>query len=218
MDSTTVPTDNRLSLPLHRSIGSLNTGVYMQETIPTFTQGDLQETGNATDIALITGTLPDEGGAVLFTVEGDGGKSDTQEMGISQSTATDSSLPIAGTMSLMGTGSIQLDSDEFSLGDNGEILVNGAQESSLGIAYTGNAQDLVKEGDGLFSSETALTPAQAGTFTMVQGQLERSNVDASRSMTDMLSSYRAFEANQKVLQAYDRSMDKAANEIGRVNG
>ena len=28
----------------------------MQETIPTFTQGDLQETGNATDIALITGT------------------------------------------------------------------------------------------------------------------------------------------------------------------
>ncbi|MGD6911656.1 flagellar basal body rod C-terminal domain-containing protein [Micrococcus luteus] len=53
---------------------------------------------------------------------------------------------------------------------------------------------------------------------MVQGQLERSNVDASRSMTDMLSSYRAFEANQKVLQAYDRSMDKAANEIGRVNG
>jgi flagellar basal-body rod protein FlgG len=32
----------------------------------------------------------------------------------------------------------------------------------------------------------------------------------------MMTAYRAFEANQKVLQAYDRSMDKAVNEIGRV--
>ncbi|KMK96005.1 flagellar hook-basal body protein [Rossellomorea marisflavi] len=219
MDSTTVPTDNRLSLPLHRSIGSLNTGVYMQETIPTFTQGDLQETGNATDIALITGTLPDEGGAILFTVEGDDGEERYTRNGNFTVNGNGFLTTNSGHYVLDGNGErIQLDSDEFTLGENGEILVNGAQESSLGIAYTGNAQDLVKEGDGLFSSETALTPAQAGTFTMVQGQLERSNVDASRSMTDMLSSYRAFEANQKVLQAYDRSMDKAANEIGRVNG
>jgi flagellar basal-body rod protein FlgF len=35
-------------------------------------------------------------------------------------------------------------------------------------------------------------------------------------MTDMLSAYRAFEANQKILQAYDKSMDKAVNEIGRL--
>jgi flagellar basal-body rod protein FlgG len=35
-------------------------------------------------------------------------------------------------------------------------------------------------------------------------------------MTDLLTAYRAFEANQKIMQAYDRSMDKAANEIGRV--
>ena len=47
--------------------------------------------------------------------------------------------------------------------------------------------------------------------------LEDSNVDAARSMTDMLTAYRAFEANQKVLQAYDRSMEKAVNEVGRVN-
>jgi flagellar basal-body rod protein FlgF len=32
----------------------------------------------------------------------------------------------------------------------------------------------------------------------------------------MLTAYRAFEANQKVLQAYDRTMEKAANEIGRI--
>lgn len=35
-------------------------------------------------------------------------------------------------------------------------------------------------------------------------------------MTEMMTAFRAFEANQKVLQAYDRSMEKAANEIGRL--
>ncbi|HIX42865.1 MAG TPA: flagellar biosynthesis protein FlgC, partial [Candidatus Kurthia intestinigallinarum] len=35
-------------------------------------------------------------------------------------------------------------------------------------------------------------------------------------MTEMMSAYRSFEANQKMLQAYDRSMDKAVNEIGKV--
>ena len=54
-------------------------------------------------------------------------------------------------------------------------------------------------------------------FSMQQGFIEGSNVDTARTMTDMLTAYRAFEANQKVLQAYDRSMDKAVNEVGRVN-
>jgi flagellar basal-body rod protein FlgG len=31
-----------------------------------------------------------------------------------------------------------------------------------------------------------------------------------------MTAYRSFEANQKVLQAYDKSMDKAVNEIGRL--
>jgi flagellar basal-body rod protein FlgG len=35
-------------------------------------------------------------------------------------------------------------------------------------------------------------------------------------MTEMMSAYRSFEANQKVLQAYDKSLDKAVNEVGRL--
>ena len=51
---------------------------------------------------------------------------------------------------------------------------------------------------------------------MQQGYLEGSNVDAGRAMTEMLTAYRAFEANQKILQAYDRSMEKTVTEVGRV--
>jgi flagellar basal-body rod protein FlgF len=54
------------------------------------------------------------------------------------------------------------------------------------------------------------------TVELLQGYMERSNVDSTAQMVDMMSALRAYEANQKVVQFYDRNMDKAVNEIGRV--
>ncbi|WP_421958193.1 flagellar basal body protein, partial [Planococcus citreus] len=39
-------------------IGRLSTGVYVQEAIPSFLQGPIRETGNATDFALVNDNLP----------------------------------------------------------------------------------------------------------------------------------------------------------------
>ena len=47
-----------VSAPVSRTIGSLNTGVYMQEAILEFRQGDLKETELNTDIALLDVNLP----------------------------------------------------------------------------------------------------------------------------------------------------------------
>lgn len=33
---------------------------------------------------------------------------------------------------------------------------------------------------------------------------------------EMMEVYRLFEVNQKVIQVYDKSMDKVVNEIGKV--
>jgi len=50
-----------------------------------------------------------------------------------------------------------------------------------------------------------------------QYSLENSNVDVTRTMNEMLQAYRLFEANQKVIQAYDQSLEKTVNEVGRIN-
>lgn len=55
-------------------MGALNTGVYTQETIPAFKQGDLQETQNSTDIALIDIVMPvneenGKNGSIFFLLE-----------------------------------------------------------------------------------------------------------------------------------------------------
>ena len=69
-----------------------------------------------------------------------------------------------------------------------------------------------KAGDGLFTG----APAGAGTGTVRSGALEGSGVDAARTMVDMIASMRAFEAGQRVITTIDSTLDKAANQVGRV--
>jgi flagellar basal-body rod protein FlgF len=229
MDSTSVPTEKTLSLPFNQRVGKLNTGVYMQETIPSYVQGDLQETGRGLDVALLDGSMPvDEEtgirGSVFLTVEGPDGSPRYTRNGNLTVNGNGFLTTNSGFYILDENGDrIQLESDQFSVGEKGQILVDDNVVATLGVGYSNNPNQLVKQGDGLFATEgnVALPDAHDEddvAFTTKQGFLERSNVDASRTMTDMMSAYRAFEANQKVLQAYDRSMEKAANEIGRVNG
>jgi flagellar basal-body rod protein FlgF len=229
MDSTSVPTEKTLSLPFNQRVGKLNTGVYMQETIPSYVQGDLQETGRGLDVALLDGSMPvDEEtgirGSVFLTVEGPDGSPRYTRNGNLTVNGNGFLTTNSGFYILDENGDrIQLESDQFSVGEKGQILVDDNEVATLGVGYSNNPNQLVKQGDGLFATEgnVALPDAYDEddvAFTTKQGFLERSNVDASRTMTDMMSAYRAFEANQKVLQAYDRSMEKAANEIGRVNG
>ncbi|MGG4166073.1 flagellar hook-basal body protein [Rossellomorea vietnamensis] len=229
MDSTSIPTEKKLSLPFNERVGKLNTGVYMQETIPSFVQGDLQETGRGLDVALLDGSMPvDEEtgirGSVFLTVEGPDGSPRYTRNGNLTVNGNGFLTTNSGFYMLDENGHrIQVASDQFTVGENGQIVVDGNAVASLGMGFSDNPNLLVKQGDGLFATEgnAALPDAYEEdnvSFATKQGFLERSNVDASRTMTDMMSAYRAFEANQKVLQAYDRSMEKAANEIGRVNG
>src|SRR5690606_27795679 len=67
-------------LPAHsNTIGTLNTGVYAQEGIPSFVQGSLKDTGNSTDFALMDDVLPIEPdtqqrGSLLFAVGTENGQ------------------------------------------------------------------------------------------------------------------------------------------------
>jgi flagellar basal-body rod protein FlgF len=228
MDSTSIPTENKLSLPFNQKVGALNTGVYMQESIPSFLQGDLQETGRSLDIALLDVSMPaneetGSKGSVFLAVEGADGNPRYTRNGNLTVNGNGFLTTNSGFYILDENGErIQLDSDQFAVGEKGQILVDDNVVATLGVGYSEDPNRLVKQGDGLFATEGNVPLPDAYeednvSFTTKQGFLERSNVDASRTMTDMLSAYRAFEANQKVLQAYDRSMEKAANEIGRVN-
>ncbi|KIL36664.1 flagellar basal body rod protein [Cohnella kolymensis] len=102
----------------------------------------------------------------------------------------------------------------------GQALANSPQ---LNIVSVENPNLLIRKGDGRY--EYTGDPAGIRQLNLAdptervqvrQGYLERSNVDSAQSAVDIMSALRAYEANQKVVQFYDRSLDKAVNEIGRV--
>jgi flagellar basal-body rod protein FlgF len=226
LDKGAVPTKTPRSFPLQPTIGSINTGVYMQELIPNFRQGDIKETGQPTDIALINGTLPVDAetgkeGTLFFVVQNENGDIRYTRNGNFTLNPQGFLTTNDGWYVLDENGRrIELPSTNFTVNADGTIVANNTRIARINIAFAANPNTLAKEGNGLFRSENGVLPSALGnpniTYTLKQGFLERANVDLNRAMTEMLSAYRAFEANQKIVQAYDKSMDKAVNEIGRL--
>jgi flagellar basal-body rod protein FlgG len=100
------------------------------------------------------------------------------------------------------------------VGDNGAPL-------SLLISRIERPNELIAEGSGLYRLENtdgnAVRPVDASEdVKIVQGYYERSNVDPAQSMVDLMMASKAYEANQKVIQAFDRILEKSVNDIGRV--
>lgn len=215
MGSQTIPTKQPKNFPVQNPIGSINTGVYVQEYVPSYLQGSLKETGVSTDLALIDGVFPDETGSIFFTVQNENGEVRYTRNGNFTVDGQGYLTTTQGYYVLDEAGNpIQTGGMEFTVTPDAQLQVGG-MNIPLGIAYTADANQLEKEGNGLFNGEAGAVPA--GTmFTVQQGFLEQSNVDAVQTMTQMMESYRSFEMNQRVLKAYDESLGKAVSEIGRI--
>ncbi|NQX70588.1 flagellar hook-basal body protein [Paenibacillus alba] len=235
-------------------LGRMSLGVFAEENISIHTQGDLQETQNPFDFALVsniqlpgmtfdaTGKYVGPDGTrtfqpqALFTVLNENGE---QRYSLNGKFTVDTTGQLVnangnqvvgrdGQPLLLMDGAGQpirsfkvTDKGEF-LDSNGLPLLNAAgQPIGLMLSRAENPNLLLREGNGMLrinpGDEATVTQVAVGDQVEVrQGFIERSNVDSAQSMVDMMSAARAYEANQKVIQSYDKSMDKAANEVGRV--
>jgi flagellar basal-body rod protein FlgG len=117
----------------------------------------------------------------------------------------------------------------FLQGENGPILVGQGQEPAVsenGGVFVGNElidtirlvsfEDknvLRKEGDNLFSAPDGLA-YESDEGVIKQGFVENSNVSAAQEMVDMITVYRAYESNQRILKMVDEIAGRAVNEIG----
>lgn len=229
VNSTTIPTENGFAVKNLNPIGALNAGVYLQETMPNQAQGQIYSTGLNTDIALINGAMPTDetsgnSGQIFFRLENEAGTESYTRNGNFTLDGQGNLVNPQGLFVLDANGErLQFNNDNIRISSDGAIFdENDIQIGTLGVAFSENPDVLVKLDNGLFNTlDGADLPSAYGQanvqFSMQQQYLEGSNVDASKAMTDLLTAYRAFEANQKVLQAYDKSMEKAVTEIGRVN-
>lgn len=211
-------------------MGDMATGAYMQERTPNFQQGDITETRNNTDVALLQGVVPldeetGQAGFLAYTVQDDQGEVRYTRNG-NFIIDGEGFITTSKGFYILGTDGepINVGSENFIVRENGEIFrneLNGDWIGQFDVALIPDSGQLVKEGNGLlrYDGGNAIASAvnnDAVTYQFRQRFIERSNVDPARAMTEMMSTLRSFEANQQVLKAYDKSLEITVNQIGRI--
>lgn len=175
-----------------------------------FTQGSLSSTGNSTDLAISGDNY------AFFTVEDKEGNQFYTRDGNFTIDKERFLVTTDGYKVLGSEGYINLSDDEFAIDVSGNIAnITGETLGKLKITSFDNPETLTKVGSNLMSADTD-SVEKAFEGEVQQGYLEMSNVNTVNEMVNMISISRAYEANQKVLQAQDEMLGKAVSDVGRV--
>jgi len=212
-------------------VGRLGTGVELNELYTDFEQGPLRETFSDFDFAL--------NGKGFFVVETPWGERYTRngafQLGKEGFLLTNEGYPVLGE-----NGRIRITENNFKVDQEGRIWVNAAisDDPETLVSREGNRWEdtvvldtlrivefeldryLEKQGDSLWRESATSGPAEIAEgsrrATVIQGFVEAANIDPVLEMVQMIEINRAYEANQRVIQAHDQSAGTLINQVARV--
>ena len=225
--------------PFYRpNIGKLGLGDFIDEVAVDYTQGPLETTGNELDLAIA--------GDGFFTIQSPEGIRYTRNgaffrnpQGFIQDIRGYNLLDAQGQP-------VQIPRDMFNkdiiVTDDGGIYVKGNdvepyEEDPVQTITTGNQRTrqliaqiqlvsfddrlaLQKQGDNLFyavaDADGNIAQPQASNAVIVQGALEKSNVQIVREMVELIHNHRMYEANAKAVSTQDTMLEKSVTEVGSV--
>jgi flagellar basal-body rod protein FlgG len=194
-------------------IGSISLGSGIDSVNTEFTQGMINSTNKPTDFAIE--------GKGFFTVQRNNGIGNGQyytrdghfHINMKGVLVDDSGDTVIGkNLQTNQLGPINVGNGKFICDANGNISINGNPMYKLYTVDFKNYKTLTKIGDNLYQGSN---PTQNNAVVR-QGSLEKSNVNLINAMTDMMTTMRSFETDQKVVQSMDETLDKAVNEVGKV--
>lgn len=199
---------------VRNNLGTMSFGVKTSDVETVFTQGAFKSTTNATDFA-IDGrgffVARNDNGQEVYTRDGNF-KINSQGYLITSDGCT-----VMGTNNATGAVEpIYVGSNDFTLDDSNSINIDG-----IGATHTLRTVDfsdadyntLEPLGDNYI---TSANPIYNANVKVVQNVLEGSNVDATEEIVKLMEVKRQFETNQKFVKMEDETIDKAANQIGKV--
>jgi flagellar basal-body rod protein FlgF len=213
--------DNVLSIKIrdeseaynNRKIGTMSLGAKLGEDYTNYKQGSLRQTSNTYDLAL-------EGrGFFAVSVMDKVGNTTTQYTRNGSFTMTkDGYIVNTEGNHLLGEAgeiSIPTDTSEVVIDDDGAVYADKVYIDTISLKDFDNYDYLIKSRNTMYKPlEGAVeVPAQA---LIKQGYTEQSNVNVVSEMIEMISITRAYEANQKMIQSVDQTLNLVANSVGKV--
>ena len=202
----TASSDQGNILPVGIDIGS---GVRTVGTPRIMTQGSLNQTGNAFDLAIA--------GEGFFKIQMPDGTFSYTRDGSFNLDGTGRLVTTQGLL-VQPTITVPQNATAFSVSVQGQVsvILQGATTPTilgqLTITRFINQAGLLSIGDNLLQETPASGPPQDGlgatngAGSVQQATLEQSNVDAVTEITDLIAAQRAYEMNAKVVTAADQML------------
>lgn len=196
-----------------RQIGNMNLGVKIGEVYTDYTQGSLRESGNTFDLAI--------DGSGFFTVNVTDSAGATHERytraGNYNMTYDGYIVDVNGNHLQGESGDVQVpvDAGRIVIDEVGGIYADGELVDTLIIKDFEDYDYLKKFGDTYYEPVKGAQEKEAA-YSIRQGYAEQSNVNVVSEMVNLISITRAYEANQKVIQSVDSTMELAVSSVGKV--
>lgn len=194
-------------------IGSLSQGSKIDSVNTNFTQGMIQTTEKPTDFAI-------EGNGFFVVQRNDGtgngqyytrdGHFHVNSQGILVNDSGDTVM--ARNLQTGELGPINVGNGKMATDVYGNMSIDGTRLYKLYTVDFANYGQLTKAGDNLYQGNN---PTENNALVK-QNSLERSNVNVINEMTNMITTMRSFETNQKIIQSLDETLSKLVNEVGSV--
>jgi len=187
-------------------------GNWVRPTYTSFTQGGLEETGRALDLAL-------EGDGFFAIGSGEDvrytrdGRFVLDAEGMLRASVGDGRFHVLDSAGRP----IRLDRalGEPVVGRNGAVTQNGEQVAQLKLVDFTDRNALRKAGTGMFENVGGDEPLRAAP-QIHGGYVERSNMDAVSGMVDMIEVSRAYQLNAQMISLQDMTLGEAVSRVGRI--
>lgn len=196
-------------------IGGVALGVKIGETYFDMSQGSFRQTDDMYNFALsgngfFTISTTNKAGQESIRYTRDGDFTVTKE-GYLQTKDGDYVLGDGGNrIQIPGANTVKINVNEL-----GEIYVGNDYISTLQLVDFESYDALSSYGENMYEPVDGAVMRDADA-TVTQGYLEMSNVNVVTEMVDLIAISRAYETNQKMVQTVDGTLQKAANEIGKL--
>jgi len=169
-----------------------------------FRPGALSQTGNPLDAAIIG-----DGFFVVDTAAGErftrAGSFSISDEGLLVDQRGQRVMGLEGAIAIQPGQPVRLDNE-------GNVWSGEEQMGRLRVVSFANPQRLARAGEGLWVPGRAASPTEVAAQLNI-GAIELSNVSAVRSMTQMVTISRAYEAYHRAIETF-RSLDgKTVNEL-----
>lgn len=178
-----------------------------------FSTGELKYSGQTTDLALegegfFEIELPD--GSLAYTRDGEFKLSPDGQL------VTKQGFPV-----MSDAGLIEMNKDlpgTLTISSSGEVRQGMMVLGRLRIITFNDLQLLKPAPAGFFlPGHPALLPTDAVNYSVRQGFVESANTTPVKEMSNLLSSMRFYEANQRVIQLTDDRITRTIGELGNPN-